>query len=226
MSLKSAQASPNTLACCVLIPPAPFVYSDPRPAASRATRGAPCSIISWLTTDKRRFNFSIFNPPFYASAEEVERSAAANRDTPRTPFVLCAPITPRKVVCTSAEVDMITAGGEEGYSSSRVTHARSLSSHLALHRQPTPGQQVLGALTTESESSSGVAVEVPVSEDGSGDRCGTYVVAVRDTWSRVARRKKAQKLSAPDPGIETGAGEEGAAIYAFCLTNEDRKRAE
>ena len=54
-------------------------------------------------------------------------------------------------------------------------------------------QQVLGALAGESkfESEATTVVVAPDAEDG--DSCRTYVVvARRDTWSRAARRKKAQ----------------------------------
>lgn len=247
------------------------------------------------------FDFSMCNPPFYASAEEVVRSAAAKALSPNA-------------VCTGAEVEMITAGGEEGFVG-RMVHeslalgercrwytsmlgklssltalvsllrAHSITNYAltelvqghtrrwalawsftdarlpddvarpsapALHRLLPPRttfrqrldrapparavQQVLGALSGESEA--GAVAVAPLSEpvDGSGGE--TYVVAARrDTWSRAARRKKAQLLRAPDTGpsaaveagtgtgIGTGAGEEeGAALVAHVWIEEERAR--
>ncbi len=98
-------------------------------------------------------------------------------------------------------------------------------------------QQVLGALAGESDA--GAVAVTPVSDAGGADGGGTYVVAARrNTWSRAARRKKAQLLRAPDPGpgataeagtgtstgsgIGTGAGEEGgAALVAHVWVEEE-----
>lgn len=87
-------------------------------------------------------------------------------------------------------------------------------------------QQVLGALAGESESETEAATVVVAPDAADGDRCGTYVVvARRDTWSRAARRKKAQQLRAPDPGPDagTGAREEGrVALVSHVWVEEER----
>lgn len=238
----------------------------------------------------RRFDFTMCNPPFYASAEEVVRSAAAKALSPNA-------------VCTGAEVEMITAGGEEGFVSKMVRESLALGercrwytsmlgkqsslaalvSLLRVHsitnyaltelvqghtrrwalawsfadarlpddvaRPSAPAlrrflpprttfrqrldcapparavQQVLGTLAGEAEA---VAVE-SASEPGGGDGRGTYVVvARRDTWSRAARRKKAQLLRAPDPGPDAaadagaGTGTGAAALVAHVWVEEER----
>ncbi|KAH9009340.1 S-adenosyl-L-methionine dependent methyltransferase, partial [Lactarius hengduanensis] len=56
------------------------------------------------------FDFSMCNPPFYASAEEVVRSAAAKALSPNA----------------GAEVEMITAGGEEGFVGKMVRESLAL----------------------------------------------------------------------------------------------------
>lgn len=48
------------------------------------------------------FDFTMCNPPFYSSREEVEKSAKAKQLAPNA-------------VCTGADVEMITAGGESGF---------------------------------------------------------------------------------------------------------------
>ncbi|KAH9064375.1 S-adenosyl-L-methionine dependent methyltransferase [Lactarius vividus] len=238
------------------------------------------------------FDFSMCNPPFYASAEEVVRSAAAKALSPNA-------------VCTGAEVEMITAGGEEGFVSRMVREslalrercrwytsmlgklstltalvsllrAHSITNYAltelvqghtrrwalawsftdarlpddvarpsapALHRLLPPRttfrqrldrapparavQQVLGALSGESEAVAPLSVTV----DGSGGEI--YAVAAkRDTWSRAARRKKARLLRSPDAGTGaaaeagngTGAGKEGgAALVARVWVEEERE---
>ncbi|PPQ72405.1 hypothetical protein CVT26_003798 [Gymnopilus dilepis] len=53
--------------------------------------------------DDQTFDFCMCNPPFYASKEEIERSAEAKE-------------LPPNAVCTGAEIEMIyPAGGEEGF---------------------------------------------------------------------------------------------------------------
>lgn len=59
------------------------------------------------------FDFSMCNPPFYASAEEVVGSAAAKAHSPNA-------------VCTGAEVEMITGGGEEGFVSRMILESLEL----------------------------------------------------------------------------------------------------
>ena len=69
-------------------------------------------------------------------------------------------------------------------------------------------------------------VVAPDAEDG--DSCRTYVVvARRDTWSRAARRKKAQQLCTSDPGPGLGAGtgargEGRAALVAHVWVEKER----
>ncbi|KAH9035691.1 S-adenosyl-L-methionine dependent methyltransferase [Lactarius hengduanensis] len=224
------------------------------------------------------FDFSMCNPPFYASAEEVVRSAAAKALSPNA-------------VCTGAEVEMITAGGEEGFVGKMVRESLALGERCrwytsmlgklssltalvsllrahsitnyaltelvqghtrrwalawsftdarlpddvarpsapALHRLLPPRttfrqrldrapparavQRVLGALSGESEAGEVTVAPLSESVDGSGGE--TYAVAARrDTWSRAARRKKAQLLS----------GEEGAALVAHVWVEEERVR--
>ncbi|KAI9507334.1 hypothetical protein F5148DRAFT_1149830 [Russula earlei] len=48
------------------------------------------------------FDFSMCNPPFYASADEIQLSAAAKE-------------LRSSAICTGAEVEMITPGGEEAF---------------------------------------------------------------------------------------------------------------
>ncbi|KAK2459741.1 hypothetical protein APHAL10511_008242 [Amanita phalloides] len=48
------------------------------------------------------FDFTMCNPPFYGSADEIKRSAAAKE-------------LPPNGVCTGAQVEMITPGGELGF---------------------------------------------------------------------------------------------------------------
>ncbi|KAN0136590.1 S-adenosyl-L-methionine dependent methyltransferase [Lactarius tabidus] len=239
------------------------------------------------------FNFSMCNPPFYASAEEVVGSAAAKARSPNA-------------VCTGAEVEMITAGGEEGFVSRMILESLELRERClwytsmigkqsslttlvsllrvhsitnyaltelvqghtrrwalawsftdarlpddvarpsapALHsilpprttfRQPldhaSPAsalQQVLGALAGESGSGSEAPTVVVAPDTGDGGSCRTYVAAARrDTWSRAARRRKAQQLCTPDPDPGPGAGtrarEEGrAALVAHVWVEEGR----
>jgi hypothetical protein len=65
-------------------------------------------------------------------------------------------------------------------------------------------------------------------DTGDGGSCRTYVAAARrDTWSRAARRRKAQQLCTPDPDPGPGAGtrarEEGrAALVAHVWVEEGR----
>ncbi|KAF8263124.1 hypothetical protein EI94DRAFT_1773028 [Lactarius quietus] len=59
------------------------------------------------------FDFSMCNPPFYASAEEVASSAAAKALSPNA-------------VCTGSEVEMITDGGEQGFVSRMVRESLAI----------------------------------------------------------------------------------------------------
>ncbi|KAH9176089.1 S-adenosyl-L-methionine dependent methyltransferase [Lactarius sanguifluus] len=242
------------------------------------------------------FDFSMCNPPFYASAEDAVRSAGAKALSPNA-------------VCTGAEVEMITAGGEEGFVGRMVRESLALGercrwytsmlgklssltalvsllrahsitnyaltelvqghtrrwalawsftdarlpddvarpSASALHRLLPPRttfrqrldrapparavKQVLGVLSGESEA--GEVTVAPLSETVDGSGAETYVVAARrDTWSRAARRKKAQLLRSPDVGpgavVEAGtgtgigAGEEGAVLVAHVWVEGER----
>ncbi|KAH8114957.1 hypothetical protein DFH11DRAFT_1508325 [Phellopilus nigrolimitatus] len=58
----------------------------------------------------RRFAFTMCNPPFYGSATEVARSAESKALEP-------------SAVCTGAEVEMITPGGEEAFVQRMVTES-------------------------------------------------------------------------------------------------------
>lgn len=49
-----------------------------------------------------QFNFTMCNPPFYSSREEVEKSASDKEFGPNA-------------VCTGADIEMITAGGESAF---------------------------------------------------------------------------------------------------------------
>ena len=84
-------------------------------------------------------------------------------------------------------------------------------------------QQVLGALAGESKSESEATTVVVAPDAEDGDSCGIYVVvARRDTWSRAARRKKAQQLCT-GPGAGTGARGEGrAALVAHVWVEKER----
>ncbi|KAF8823648.1 hypothetical protein HHX47_DHR9000451 [Lentinula edodes] len=56
-----------------------------------------------LHLDKeRRFDFTMCNPPFYSSLQEVLQSAEAKQYRPNA-------------VCTGAEIEMITSGGESAF---------------------------------------------------------------------------------------------------------------
>ena len=89
-------------------------------------------------------------------------------------------------------------------------------------------QQVLGALAGESKSESDATTVVVALDAEDGDSCRTYVVvARRDTWSRAARRKKAQQLCTSDPGPGPGAGtgargEGRAALVAHVWVEKER----
>ena len=88
-------------------------------------------------------------------------------------------------------------------------------------------QQVLGALAGESKSESEATTVVVAPDAEDGDSCRTYVVVTRrDTWSRAARRKKAQQLCTPDPRPRARTGtverEEGrAALVAHVWVEKE-----
>ncbi|KAI9453618.1 S-adenosyl-L-methionine dependent methyltransferase [Lactarius psammicola] len=81
------------------------------------------------------FDFSMCNPPFYASAEEVARSAAAKALSPNA-------------VCTGAEVEMITAGGEEGFVSRMVCESLALGERCRWYTSMLGKQSSLTALVS------------------------------------------------------------------------------
>ncbi|OCB86054.1 hypothetical protein A7U60_g6952 [Sanghuangporus baumii] len=60
----------------------------------------------------RMFTFTMCNPPFYADAEEIERSAGSKELEPNS-------------ACTGAEVEMITPGGEETFVARMVMESTS-----------------------------------------------------------------------------------------------------
>ena len=74
---------------------------------------------------KPRFDFSLCNPPFYASTEEATQSAAAKELLPNA-VRSTIPTIPKTIIlkililyshqiCTGADVEMITPGGEEAF---------------------------------------------------------------------------------------------------------------
>ncbi|KAJ3806348.1 S-adenosyl-L-methionine dependent methyltransferase [Lentinula aff. lateritia] len=64
-----------------------------------------------LHLDKeRRFDFTMCNPPFYSSLQEVIQSAEAKQYGPNA-------------VCTGAEIEMITSGGESAFVGKMVTES-------------------------------------------------------------------------------------------------------
>ncbi|KAI9435810.1 S-adenosyl-L-methionine dependent methyltransferase [Lactarius indigo] len=81
------------------------------------------------------FDFSMCNPPFYASAEEVARSAATKALSPNA-------------VCTGAEVEMITAGGEEGFVSRMVRESLALGERCRWYTSMLGKQSSLTALVS------------------------------------------------------------------------------
>ncbi|KAL5520493.1 hypothetical protein ACEPAG_9717 [Sanghuangporus baumii] len=68
--------------------------------------------VPFQTEQNRTFTFTMCNPPFYADAEEIERSAGSKALEPNS-------------ACTGAEVEMITPGGEEAFVARMVVESTS-----------------------------------------------------------------------------------------------------
>jgi len=75
------------------------------------------------------------NPPFYANVEEVARSAAAKALSPNA-------------VCTGAEVEMITDGGEEGFVSRMIHESLALGERCRWYTSMLGKQSSLTALVS------------------------------------------------------------------------------
>ncbi|KAI0273225.1 hypothetical protein BGY98DRAFT_1090782 [Russula aff. rugulosa BPL654] len=81
------------------------------------------------------FDFSMCNPPFYASTEEATQSAAAKELLPNA-------------VCTGADVEMITTGGEEAFVSKMVGESVTLGKRCRWYTSMVGKQSSLTALVT------------------------------------------------------------------------------
>ncbi|KAI0297071.1 hypothetical protein B0F90DRAFT_1635139 [Multifurca ochricompacta] len=81
------------------------------------------------------FNFSMCNPPFYASAEEATSLAAAKEHAPNA-------------VCTGTEVEMITPGGEEAFVNKMVRESITLGERCQWYTSMLGKQSSLTALVT------------------------------------------------------------------------------
>lgn len=86
-------------------------------------------VVSWKTRVNKcssRFVFSMCNPPFYGSQDEVSRSADAKEYEPNAvisfSFLRQEPVANELThkVCTGADVEMITPGGESNFVSRMV----------------------------------------------------------------------------------------------------------
>jgi len=89
-----------------------------------------------LTQDTNAsFDFSMCNPPFYASAEEVTQSAAAKELQP-------------SAICTGTEVEMITPGGEEAFVGKMVSESVTLGQRCRWYTSMLGKQSSLTALVT------------------------------------------------------------------------------
>ncbi|KIJ34967.1 hypothetical protein M422DRAFT_181480 [Sphaerobolus stellatus SS14] len=69
---------------------------------SRSATDESCVILIPFNDPKARFDFTMCNPPFYGSAEEIAESAEMKNLPPNS-------------VCTGAETEMITLGGEKAF---------------------------------------------------------------------------------------------------------------
>ncbi|KAF8486300.1 S-adenosyl-L-methionine dependent methyltransferase [Russula ochroleuca] len=81
------------------------------------------------------FDFSMCNPPFYASTEEATRTAAAKELLP-------------SAVCTGADVEMITPGGEEAFVSKMVDESITHGQRCRWYTSMVGKQSSLTALVT------------------------------------------------------------------------------
>ena len=70
----------------------------------------PCEPILSLLLNSDEFDFTMCNPPFYSSREEIERSKSEKEFSP-------------SAVCTGAETEMITPGGESAFVQQIVTES-------------------------------------------------------------------------------------------------------
>lgn len=77
-----------------------------------------------LKSHTNSFSFTMCNPPFYGSTEEVERSAEGKAMEPNavrsntcftSSFDADVDLWNRIQVCTGAEVELITPGGESAF---------------------------------------------------------------------------------------------------------------
>lgn len=81
------------------------------------------------------FDFSLCNPPFYASREEATQSAAAKEFLPNA-------------ICTGTDVEMITPGGEEAFVSKMVDESIMLGQRCRWYTSMAGKQSSLTALVT------------------------------------------------------------------------------
>ncbi|KAN0126494.1 Protein of unknown function (DUF890) domain containing protein [Russula decolorans] len=81
------------------------------------------------------FDFSLCNPPFYASTEESTQSAAAKEFLPNA-------------ICTGADVEMITPGGEETFVSKMVDESITLGKRCRWYTSMVGKQSSLTVLVT------------------------------------------------------------------------------
>ncbi|KAJ3740357.1 S-adenosyl-L-methionine dependent methyltransferase [Lentinula detonsa] len=85
---------------------------DDRIQIVRSNATSPILLPLYIDED-RRFDFSMCNPPFYSSLQDVTQSAEAKENGPNA-------------VCTGAEVEMITSGGESAFVGKMVIESLSI----------------------------------------------------------------------------------------------------
>ncbi|KAF7979733.1 hypothetical protein HWV62_41100 [Athelia sp. TMB] len=177
------------------------------------------SIFGPIEAEKEiQFDFTMCNPPFYASAEDIAQSAATKELGPNA-------------VCTGAAVEMITSGGEGAFVARMIdnyaitefvqgqTRRWAIAWSFGHDRLPDslarlssgPLQSLMPTRNTCRRSFTFARMNLlsrleqvlnnieglshsnmsPSEDRGSGGRPSSLLVSVaRDTWSRAARRKK------------------------------------
>ncbi|KAJ3996978.1 S-adenosyl-L-methionine dependent methyltransferase [Lentinula boryana] len=85
---------------------------DDRIQIVRSNATSPVLLPLYIDED-RRFDFSMCNPPFYSSLQDVAQSAEAKENGPNA-------------VCTGSEVEMITSGGESAFVGKMVIESLSI----------------------------------------------------------------------------------------------------
>lgn len=90
---------------------------DSRIVVERVQADGP--ILQPLHTSQMEFDFTMCNPPFYSSAEDISRSAEFKEFGPnavrKIALTHVREINKLTQVCSGAEVEMITPGGETNF---------------------------------------------------------------------------------------------------------------